>query len=147
MGHMEATREFSATPEALWAVVSDLSTWDKWFAVHDKWLEQLPATLTPGVKLTANLMMLNMAAKIAWTFQTVDPPRALAFGGMGMGNVKANFRFGIEPAGAGSKFTITSDFKGALLKGPLGKVVEKEGGQQLETTLDRLGALASSTTG
>lgn len=36
MGHIEATRELSASPEALWETVSDLANWDKWFTVHEK---------------------------------------------------------------------------------------------------------------
>jgi len=36
MGHIEATRELSAQPEALWGTVSDLANWDKWFTVHEK---------------------------------------------------------------------------------------------------------------
>jgi uncharacterized protein YndB with AHSA1/START domain len=38
VGHIEATRDLSANPEALWGTVSDLANWDKWFTVHEKWL-------------------------------------------------------------------------------------------------------------
>ena len=46
MGHIEATRELSASPEALWGTVTDLANWDKWFTVHEKWLQRPPDTLT-----------------------------------------------------------------------------------------------------
>ncbi|MDT5230138.1 MAG: hypothetical protein QOI39_638 [Mycobacterium sp.] len=43
MGHIEATRELSASPEALWATVSDLANWDKCFTVHESgWRDHLP---------------------------------------------------------------------------------------------------------
>jgi uncharacterized protein YndB with AHSA1/START domain len=51
VGHIEATRELAASPEALWATVSDLANWDKWFTVQEKWLEEQPATLSEGAKL------------------------------------------------------------------------------------------------
>src|SRR5271168_1882544 len=78
MGHIEATRELSAGPEALWGTVSDLANWDKWFTVHEKWLEEPPATLAEGTKLTAKIVMLGMANKIEWTIEQVQAPRSLA---------------------------------------------------------------------
>ena len=71
MGHIEANRELSASPEALWGTVSDLANWDKWFTVHEKWLEGPPDTLTEGAKLTAKIVMLGMANKIEWTIEQV----------------------------------------------------------------------------
>jgi uncharacterized protein YndB with AHSA1/START domain len=51
VGHIDATRELAASPEALWATVSDLANWDKWFTVQEKWLEEPPATLSESAKL------------------------------------------------------------------------------------------------
>ncbi len=143
MGHIEATRELNAGPDALWALISDPYTWDSWFTVHDKWMEQPPAVLTEGAKLTAKIVMLNMANKIEWTVLSVDPPRGLVLGGTGMAGVRAEFRFTIEPAGETVKFTVAGDFEGALVKGALAKAVEKDGMRQLDKTLGQLGALAS----
>ena len=144
MGHIEATRELNAGPEALWALISDPYTWDSWFTVHDKWMEEPPAELAEGDKLTAKIVMLNMANKIDWTVISIDPPRGLVLGGTGMAGVRAEFRFTIEPVGeAAAKFTVTGDFEGALVKGALGKAVEKDGRRQLDKTLGQLDALAS----
>jgi uncharacterized protein YndB with AHSA1/START domain len=146
MGHIEATRELSASPEALWGTVSDLANWDKWFTVHEKWLGEPPATLNEGAKLTAKIVMLGMANKIEWAIESVDAPRSLVLSGTGMAGVKAQFTFTIDPADRGSKFTVLGDFEGALIKGALGKAVEKDGVKQLNKTLDQLDALASAAT-
>lgn len=145
MGHIEATRELSANPEALWGTVSDLANWDKWFTVHEKWLQDPPATLTEGATLTAKIVMLGMANKIEWTIDSIDAPRSLVLSGTGMAGVKAQFTFTIDPAESGSKFTVLGDFEGALIKGALGKAVEKDGIKQLDKTLDQLDALASAS--
>jgi carbon monoxide dehydrogenase subunit G len=145
MGHIEATRELSATPEALWGTVSDLANWDKWFTVHEKWLAEPPATLSEGATLTAKIVMLGMANKIEWKIESVDAPRGLVLSGSGMAGVKAKFTFTIEPAESGSKLTVLGDFEGALVKGALGKAVEKDGVKQLDKTLDQLDALASAS--
>src|SRR5215813_3405330 len=83
MGHIEATRELAANPEALWATVSDLANWGEWFTVHEKWLEEPPAELCEGTKLTAKIVMLGMANKIEWTIEAVDAPRSLVLGATG----------------------------------------------------------------
>jgi uncharacterized protein YndB with AHSA1/START domain len=144
MGHIEASRELSADPETLWGTITDLANWDKWFTVHEKWLEGPPDTLTEGAKLTAKIVMLGMANKIEWTIEQVDAPRSLMLSGTGMAGVKAKFTFTIEPADIGSKFTVLGDFEGAMIKGALGKAVEKDGVKQLGKTLDQLDALASA---
>ena len=146
MGHIEASRELSADPDALWGTVTDLANWDKWFTVHEKWLEGPPPdTLTEGAKLTAKIVMLGMANKIEWTIDEVDAPRSLVLSGTGMAGVKAKFTFTIDPADKGSKFTVFGDFEGAMIKGALGKAVEKDGVKQLDKTLDQLDALASAS--
>jgi uncharacterized protein YndB with AHSA1/START domain len=145
VGHIEATRELAASPEALWGTVSDLANWDKWFTVHEKWLEEPPATLSEGSTLTAKIDMLGMANKIEWTIEQVDAPRSLVLSGTGMAGVKARFTFTIDPVESGSKFSVFGDFEGALIKGALGKAVEKDGVKQLDKTLDQLDALASAS--
>ena len=144
MGHIEASKELSATPEALWAVVSDPQTWDKWFTIHEKWMQEPPAVLTTGANLVAKIVMLGMANKMEWVVGEVDAPRSLTLAGTGMAGVKCEFTFTIEPADAGSKLTVAGDFEGALIKGALGKAVEKDGTKQIDQTLEKLDALATA---
>ena len=144
MGSIEATRELAASPEALWATVSDTSTWDKWFTIHERWMEEPPAQLSEGSKLVAKIVMLGMANKIDWTVGKVEAPRLLTLSGTGMAGVKCEFTFTIEPSGEGSKFTVSGEFEGALLKGALAKAVEKDGANQLDKTLAQLTDLAAA---
>jgi carbon monoxide dehydrogenase subunit G len=144
MGHIEASKDLAAAPDALWATIADPQTWDKWFTVHERWLDQPPTNLTPGTKLTAKIVMLGMANKIEWTIETVDAPTSLVLEGTGMAGVKARFAFTIAPEGTGSKFTVAGDFEGALIKGAMAKAVEKDGRKQLDKSLEQLNALASA---
>ncbi len=144
MGHIEATKNLNATPDALWAVVSDPQTWDKWFTIHERWMEEPPTTLTTGSKLVAKIMMLGMANKMEWVVEEVDSPNNLVLSGSGMAGVKVRFSFAIAPGDTGSTFSVSGDFEGALIKGALGKAVEKDGATQLDKTLGRLDALATA---
>ncbi|MFD4432813.1 type II toxin-antitoxin system Rv0910 family toxin [Nocardia sp. NPDC055029] len=144
MGHIEATKTVTATPEALWAVVSDPQTWDKWFTIHEKFMEEPPAVLVEGAGLVAKIVMLGMANKMEWTVKAVEVPNRLTLTGAGMAGVRTEFTFDIKPEGSGSVILVSGDFEGALIKGALGKAVEKDGRTQLDKSLDQLDALASA---
>jgi uncharacterized protein YndB with AHSA1/START domain len=145
VGHIEAEREISAPVDAVWAMIADPSTWGDWFSIHEKWLTEAPATLTPGTRLAAKIVMLGMANKIEWTVDSIEAPRELSMSGTGMANVKCAFTFNLAPVGeSASKFTLSGDFDGALIKGALGKAVEKDGAKQLDKTLARLSELAAA---
>lgn len=144
MGHIEATKQLSVSPEALWNTVTDLASWDKWFTIHEKWLQEPPATLAAGTTLVAKIVMLGMANKIEWTIDQVNAPTSLTMSGTGMAGVKCQFEFSVTPSDAGSQFSVAGDFEGALIKGALGKAVEKDGAKQLDKTLEQLEALAAA---
>ncbi|KLO30118.1 polyketide cyclase [Mycolicibacter heraklionensis] len=144
MGHIEATKSLAVSPNALWDTISDLSSWDQWFTIHEKWLTEPPAALAEGSALTAKIVMLGMANKIEWTVEKVDAPTSLTLSGTGMAGVKCRFDFTVTPDGDGSQFSVAGDFEGALIKGALGKAVEKDGAKQLDKTLVQLEALASA---
>ncbi|MEV6771117.1 SRPBCC family protein [Nocardia sp. NPDC051030] len=144
MGHIEVVRELPATPEALFAIISNPATWSDWFSIHEHWLEEPPATLETGAKLVAKILMLGMANKIEWTVGTVEAPGLLVLGGTGMAGVKCGFSFAIAPAAAGSTVTVSGDFEGALIKGALGKAAEKDGAKQLDKSLAKLAELAAT---
>jgi uncharacterized protein YndB with AHSA1/START domain len=145
MGHIEAERVLPAPVDAVWAMIADPSTWADWFTIHEKWLSEVPATLTPGAQLSAKIVMLGMANKIEWTVDSIDAPRQLSMSGTGMAGVKCAFTFSIEPAGdSAARFTLSGDFEGALIKGAVGKAVSKDGAKQLDKTLARLTELASA---
>lgn len=145
MGHIEAERHLPAPVAAVWAIIADPSTWGDWFTVHEKWLQEAPATLTAGENLVAKIVMLGMANKIEWTVEGVDAPRQLSMSGTGMAGVKCSFTFTLEPAGDNAaRFMLAGDFEGALIKGALGKAVEKDGAKQLDKSLAALAELAAA---
>ncbi|QIS17911.1 type II toxin-antitoxin system Rv0910 family toxin [Nocardia terpenica] len=143
MGHIEYTKKMTADPEALWAVVGNPHTWGDWFSIHDRWMEEPPAALAVGNKLVAKVVMLGMANKFEWNVVAVEAPNTLTLTASGMAGVKVEFSFDIAAAGDGSELSIKGDFEGALIKGALGKAVEKDGLKQLEKSLEALDALAA----
>lgn len=144
MGHVEATKTLTANPDAVWAVIADPQTWEKWFTVHTGWLEEPPASLSEGGRLVEKIEMLGMANKIEWNIVEYEDGKKLTMSGAGMAGVKVGFSFIVEPAGDGTQFSVMGDFEGALIKGALGKAVEKGFGKQLDKSVEQLDALAAA---
>jgi carbon monoxide dehydrogenase subunit G len=142
MGHVEATKELAATPDAVWQVISDPQTWDKWFTLHAGWLAEPPATLSEGDKLVEKIVMLGMANKLEWNVAALQQGEKITLAGTGMAGVKVEFSFIVASAESGSTFSVIGDFEGALIKGALGKAVEKDFGLQLNKSVEQLDVLA-----
>jgi hypothetical protein len=144
MGHIAATRRLGATPDALWATLTDPRTWDTWFTVHDRWLCAPPVSLAEGTRLTGKVVMLGVANRIEWTVASVAVPTSLVLAGTGRAGVRVGCVFGIAPAGRGSRVTVAVDFQGALIRGAVIKMIERDAVEQVEIGFERLDALASA---
>lgn len=143
MGHIEVTKNLSASPADVWKVISDPQTWDKWFTIHDGWLQEPPASIALGSKLVEKIVMLGMANKLEWDITAYNEEAKITLAGTGMAGVKVEFSFLVAPAESGSEFSVVGDFEGALIKGALGKAVEKDFGKQLDKSVSQLDALAA----
>jgi len=144
MGHIEKTETLCANPESIWKVISDLQTWTTWFTIHERWMEEPPTTLAVGTNLTAKIFMLGMANKIEWVVEDVQEPTRLVLAGTGMAGVKARFAFELTPVDGGTEVNIAADFEGQLIKGALGKAVEKDATKQVQESVQKLEALAGA---
>ncbi|ALG86325.1 SRPBCC family protein [Gordonia phthalatica] len=142
MGRIEFSKTVSADPAALWTVMANPATWSDWFSIHERWMEEPPATLEAGSRLTVKILMLGMANKLEWTVDAVDAPTSMTLSGTGMAGVKVQFAFTVTPVDGCSEIQISGDFEGALIKGALGKAVEKDGRKQLEKSVTALENLA-----
>lgn len=144
MGHIEATRYIDASPEQVFAVITDADKRGDWLTIHAGWLAEPPATLAVGTTLVEKVVMLGMANKIEWTIDEIDAPKKVVNSGTGMAGVKVRFEFTVAPEGSGSQVSIAGDFQGALIVGALGKAVEKDGMKNLDDSLTKLEELAKA---
>ena len=142
MGHIEKSATLSAPAEKLMGVITDPSTWGDWFTIHERWMVEPPAIMTEGVALTAKIFMLGMANKMEWVVGEVSPTK-LVLTGTGMAGVTAAFSFELTPVGDQTEVQVSGEFQGSLIKGALGKAVEKDGTKQLQASLDKLATLAA----
>ncbi|MGN6160533.1 MAG: type II toxin-antitoxin system Rv0910 family toxin [Marmoricola sp.] len=144
MGHVETTKTVAAAPEQVFALFTDNARRGEWLTIHEKWLEEPPATITTGSRLVEKVVMLGMANKIEWTVDEFDAPTSVTQSGTGMAGVKVKLTTSVIPDGDGSAVTVSADFEGAMIVGALGKAVEKDMLANLDASLAKLEALASA---
>jgi carbon monoxide dehydrogenase subunit G len=143
VGKIERNVEFSADPEKVWAVVSDLNRFGEWMSMHKSWKSEIPAEITPGTQVTAVVSLLNMPNTITWTIEEFEAPRRVRLSGTGMAGVKVSIGLDVEPSGSGSSVSISAEFEGQMIVGAIGQAIEKAGNAELDQSLAKLGDLVA----
>ena len=143
MGKIEKTVEFDATPEKLWAVVSDPSRLGEWLGMHKAWKGEVPTEFTKGSQVTAVVSLLNMPNTITWTVDEFEAPKRVRLSGTGLAGVKVAISLDVAPHGAGSQLGIAAEFEGQMIVGAIGQAVEKAGTQELDESTAKLADLVA----
>ncbi|MCG8915274.1 SRPBCC family protein [Actinokineospora sp. PR83] len=141
MTKVNVTVALPSTPEKTWATISDLSRFEEWLTIHQKWSGELPSEIGVGSKVTEVLAVMGMANKIEWTVDEYDAPRSLKISGTGMAGVKVSFTLSVKPEGAGSRADIDAEFTGQMIVGPIGAAVGKNTKGELEKSVAKLAEL------
>ncbi len=145
MPESHVVTELPCDPEEAWAVLSDMSRFEEWMTIHDKWNTDVPAQISVGTKVTEQLTIMGMTNKIEWTVEEYNPPKSLKISGTGLAGAQISFTLSV---GAGSsdataEVKIDAEFTGQMMVGAIGQAVEKNAGVELDKSLAQLAALVS----
>ncbi|GAA1974701.1 type II toxin-antitoxin system Rv0910 family toxin [Amycolatopsis minnesotensis] len=143
MTKVNVTVALPSTPEKTWATVSDLSRFEEWLTIHQKWSGEVPAEVGLGSKITEVVSVMGMANKIEWTVDEYDAPNSLKISGTGMAGVKVAFTLSVKPVGEGSEAEIDAEFTGQMIVGPIGAAVGKSTKGELEKSVAKLAELVA----
>src|SRR4051794_41818258 len=72
-----------ATPEQVWAVLANPSTWGAWVEIHQGFAGEAPAQFVPGGAFVQRVRVLNMPADVRWTVVGLQEPVRLELEGTG----------------------------------------------------------------
>jgi carbon monoxide dehydrogenase subunit G len=144
MAHVNTSAEIAASQENVWKVVSDLSTFDQWMTVHDKWYGDAPTNLAVGSTFSEQCTVMGMSNKIDWVVEEYAVPSVLKISGKGLAGAQITFTFSVEPAGdAASTVTIDADFTGQMVVGAIGAAIERASDKECKASLEKLAGLVS----
>ncbi len=111
MKHYEVTREIDASPEEVWAVLTDLNSWTSW----DSGVVATEGTIAPGNKIKVT-SAINPKRAFPVKVAELNAPRKMVWvGGMPLGLFKGERTFSLSPSGSGTHFRMREEFSGPML--------------------------------
>ena len=127
--------ELPASPEVVWAKLTDLEGYSDWLSIHQSYPDGAPASLEPGTTFKEAVTLMGMPGEVTWTVKTVEPNSSLELEGVGPMGVQLRNAYRLEANGDGTKLVSESEFGGAALaamEGPLTAAAEQALTQSLE---------------
>jgi carbon monoxide dehydrogenase subunit G len=144
MAHVDVSHEIAATQEDTWKVFSDLTTFEKWLTIHDKWDGEPPTELSVGSTFSEQATIMGMSNKIDWVVEEYDTPSSLKISGKGLAGAQITFTLSVEPNGDGkSTASIVADFTGQMVVGAIGAAIERASEKECKASLEKLAELVS----
>jgi carbon monoxide dehydrogenase subunit G len=144
MPEAHVTTELPTTPAEAWAILSDMSRFEEWMTIHDKWNTEVPVVVTVGTKVTEQLTIMGMTNKIEWTVEEYDAPTSLKISGTGLAGAQISFTLSVGGEGDKATVTIDASFTGQMMVGAIGQAVEKNAAVELDKSLAKLADLVSA---
>ena len=111
MKHFETTTTIAATPETIWALLTDAASYPAWNTTVDR----IEGRIAPGDKLKVHVRNNPSRAFPVKVTEFTPPQRMVWTGGMPLGLFKGERTFTLTPAGDSVRFTMRETFTGPLL--------------------------------
>ena len=140
MPTVECSAVFDETPDAVWAVVSDLTRFPDWFVMHEGFNTEPPKT-APGEKFGQRTRLMGVPAQLSWTIESVEPGTSYTMVGSGTMGVQTKAVTAVRASDDGTAVTITLTIAGGIVTGPLSATVDKEVTGKLTDSLAKLRAV------
>lgn len=140
MAEVETSVEVAASPEQVWAVVTDPARLAEWQQPHLGFVGEAPSALAAGTAFGQRVKVMGMPNEIAWTVAAADAPSSLQLAGTGPMNIAVGNTYTLTPSGSGTTVTLAYSFAGAVLAAVEGQLTRAAKSEQ-EASLAQLKAL------
>jgi hypothetical protein len=111
MKHYESAAEIDATPEAVWAILTDAGAYPDW----DSGVESVDGRIAAGAKITVR-SEASPGRAFPVKVTEFEPGRRMTWsGGMPLGLFKGVRTFVLVPSGDGTRFVMREEYSGPLL--------------------------------
>jgi hypothetical protein len=137
MPSVTKTIDLSSSADDAFALATDTSRFGEWLTIHDSWPQGEPGAPAQGQQFVQKVKIMGMPADVNWTVDELDGTRMKMSGAGPMGAQLAT-TISAEASGEGSTVSYEAEFSGGGIQGPMGDMVAKTAGQELETSLAKL---------
>jgi len=142
MPSVTKTIELSLPQEAAFELATDTSRFDEWLTLHKAWPNGAPASTATGEEFVQKLVIMGMPADVSWKVEEHEAPSRLVMRGSGPMGAQLATRIIASSSGNGTALSYEAEFSGGGIQGPMGEMVTKKAGEEIEASLDKLKSLA-----
>ena len=136
------TVQLDLPQEEAFKLVSDPARFEEWLTLHKSWPNGVPDSVAPGSAFVQKLAIMGMPSDISWTVEENDVPSRFVLEGDGPMGAKLATRISTTANGSGSTtVSYEAEFAGGGIQGPMGEMVTKKAGEEIETSLQKLKGL------
>ena len=123
-------------------LATDPARFEEWLTLHKSWPNGAPASTDTGSEFVQKLSIMGMPADVNWKVEEHDAPARFVLRGGGPMGAQLATTISSQADGEGSTVSYEAEFSGGGIQGPIGEMVTKKAGEELETSLAKLQALA-----
>ncbi|MGN6609705.1 MAG: type II toxin-antitoxin system Rv0910 family toxin [Jatrophihabitans sp.] len=138
---LTVTAALDASPERVFATLTDLDGYAGWLTFHDGWSGGAPGRASVGASVAEKVKLMGTPAKVVWTVLALDAPHRLVLEGRGPAGVSLGVAYSVTPHGTGSLLRCDGVLDGEPLRGPVGPMLTRNVQDSLSTSLTKLAAL------
>lgn len=144
MAEVHVSHEIAASQEVVWATLQDLSKFEQWLTIHDKWYGDAPSEIAVGTTVTEQATIMGMSNKIDWVVTAYDAPNSFTISGKGLAGAQITFVMAVEANGDDkSTAKIDAEFTGQMVVGAIGAAIERASQKEVTASLAKLADLVS----
>jgi carbon monoxide dehydrogenase subunit G len=141
MPSVTKTIELSLPQEEAFQLATDPVRFEEWLTLHKAWPNGAPASTVTGEEFVQQLTIMGMPADVSWKVEEHEAPTRLVL--RGSGPMGANLATTITASANGglTEVSYEAEFSGGGIQGPMGEMVTKKAGEEIETSLEKLKSL------
>ncbi len=134
--------ELGLPPDEAFALASDPARFEEWLTLHAAWPNGAPVSIAAGVEFVQKISIMGMPADVNWTVEAHEAPSRFALRGAGPMGAQLATIITTVATGDGATVSYEAEFSGGGIQGPMGAMVTKKAGEELDVSLERLKGLA-----
>lgn len=141
MARVDVSVSSDLEPETAWKLASDLRRFDEWLTIFGGWRGPVPSSVEEGTCVSSCIKVKGFRNVIHWKVTCYDEPKSLELQGRGRGGIRIAVGLTITGDSSGSKFHLTADLNGGVLRGPVGGLVARVLRSDVRDSVNNLAAL------
>jgi carbon monoxide dehydrogenase subunit G len=142
MPSVTKTVELGLDQQQAFALATDPARFGEWLTLHQAWPNGTPESTDTGQEFTQKLSIMGMPADVFWKVEEYDAGSKLVLKGAGPMGAQLATTITATSTGSGCEVSYLAEFDGGGIQGPMGEMVTKKAGEEIETSLGKLKALA-----